>query len=285
VTNSRFWVGQPVVLAASLALGVVLGLVYAWLIAPVHYVDTAPDRLRTDLKEEYIVLASEAFAADGDWPALEQRLGALHEPDWAGSVRTLAGKAIAEGRPVGVVRSLAVVAQRLGLEDPAFAPFAPLPSPTVKATSTPGALASQPSPTPPRLPSASATAWPTSTAPPPPRPTATPGVNYRLVTQQGICDPDRPEPLLQVVVRDSQGNHLPGVQVLVGWDGGSSRLHTGLKPELGWGYADLVMQADHVYQVRLAAGSEIVNGISASPCNSRAGERLLSIRLIFERIR
>jgi hypothetical protein len=116
------------------------------------------------------------------------------------------------------------------------------------------------------------------------RPTSTPVLNYRLLTQQRICDPDRDEPLLQIIVRDVDGTEIPGAEILVTWGESASRLFTGLKPELGLGYADLIIKPETSYAVRLADGSEEASGIRASTCSSSAGQRLISTRLIFERI-
>jgi hypothetical protein len=269
-------------LLSGLVLGLVLGLVYTWLVDPVQFYNTAPDRLRSDLKAEYILLISEAYAADGDWHAAQERLADLGDPAIAHTVARLAEEAIAQGRSVTTVRHLAVLAGRLGASSPALAPFVPTPSlratPTsvaVLATFTPAPATATPTPTPTHTPS------PTPTV----RPTATPVLAYRLLTQQRICDADREQPLLQVVVRNADGQEIPGAEILVTWADETARLFTGLKPELGLGYADLIIRPESTYAVRLADGSQEASGIHASPCNSSAGPRLLSTRLIFERIR
>jgi hypothetical protein len=268
-------------LLSGLVLGLVLGLVYTWVIDPVQFYDTAPDRLREDLKQEYVVLISDTYAADGDWDAAQRRLADLGDPDIAHTVLQLAEQAIADGRPVATVRHLAVLAGQLGASSPALAPFVPTRS--VRATPTSVAVIATFTPAP-----ATSTPTPTVTPTPSPmptiRPTATPVLHFRLLTQQRICDPDREEPLLQVVVRDAAGDEIPGTEIVVTWGEEIEHLFTGLKPELGPGYSDLVMRPETTYAVRLAEGSEAVSGIHASACNSSAGPRLQSTRLIFERI-
>lgn len=268
-------------LLSGLVLGLVLGLVYTWLIEPVQFYDTSPDRLREDLKREYILLISETYAADGDWHAAQERLADLGDPDIAHTLLQLTEQAIAEGRPVATVRHLAVLAARLGTSSPAVAAFVPTQS--IRPTATPIAVLATFTPAP-----ATPTPTPTATLTPSPtptlQPTATPRLHYRLLAQQRICDADREEPLLQVVVRDAAGDGIAGVEVLVSWGAETARLFTGLKPELGRGYADLVMQPEISYAVRLAEGSEEVSGIRAAACNSSAGQRLLSTRVSFERI-
>ena len=58
----------PWYLLTGLVLGVALGLVYAWVLAPVKYVDTVPDMLREDYKAQYRALVAAAYMATGDLP-------------------------------------------------------------------------------------------------------------------------------------------------------------------------------------------------------------------------
>jgi hypothetical protein len=276
--ESSLW---HVPLLSGLVLGLVLGLVYTWVVDPVQYYDTAPDRLREDLKQEYIILISDTYAADGDWNAAQERLADLGDPDIAHTVLQLTEQVIADGRPVATVRHLAALAGQLGASSPAVAAFVPTRS--VRATPTSVALIATFTPAP-ATPTPSPTLTPTPSPMPTIRPTATPVLLYRLLTQQRICDPDRDEPLLQVVVRDPGGAEIPGAEIVIAWGEETEHLFTGLKPELGLGYADLVMRAETTYAVRLAEGSEAASGIHASPCNSSNGPRLLSTRLIFERV-
>ena len=44
----------------GLILGSSLGLVVAWIVAPVQYVDTDPSTLRVDFKDEYRLLIASA---------------------------------------------------------------------------------------------------------------------------------------------------------------------------------------------------------------------------------
>ena len=62
-------------------LGLAGGLFYGWRIAPVEYVNTTPDTLRQDYKNEYILMVAEAFQSNND-PDLAARqlalLGSAH---------------------------------------------------------------------------------------------------------------------------------------------------------------------------------------------------------------
>ncbi len=268
-------------LLSGLIIGLFLGLIYTWSIAPVQFYNTPPDRLRPDLKEEYILLIAETFAADNNWPAAQQRLAELGDPEITQTIAQLTKQAIAEGQSVTTIRHLATLAGQLGIQNPAIAAF--VPTPADRPSPTPMALVATFTPTPaePTLePTPSSTPMPTYT----PSPIPTPQLNFRLLAQQRICMSDRPEPMLQIIVRAGNNNQLGGIEIIVEWDEESARLYTGLKPELGRGYADLIMQMDTSYAVHLAAGSEKASGIHAAPCNSLSGPRQLSTRLVFERI-
>jgi hypothetical protein len=58
-------------------LGVGAGLVYGWVIDPVHYVDTTPAKLRSDYQTDYILMVAEAYQAEGDLDIAAQRLAIL----------------------------------------------------------------------------------------------------------------------------------------------------------------------------------------------------------------
>jgi hypothetical protein len=93
-----------------------------------------------------------------------------------------------------------------------------------------------------------------------------------LTGQEEICDPNLPDGLLQVVVLNSNRRQMPGMKIVITWDGGEEQFFTGLKPELGDGYADYLMSSDVTYSIQLAVGSEIANGISPSACQAPNGE-------------
>jgi len=53
-------------------VGIVLGLVYGWVIAPVQYTDITPDGLRIDYRTDYVLMVAEAYRSEQD-PALAAR--------------------------------------------------------------------------------------------------------------------------------------------------------------------------------------------------------------------
>jgi hypothetical protein len=65
-----------ILILLSLLLGIALGLVYGWVIAPVQYTDITPDGLRIDYRTDYVLMAAEAYRSEQD-PALAARRLAL----------------------------------------------------------------------------------------------------------------------------------------------------------------------------------------------------------------
>jgi hypothetical protein len=61
----------------SIAFGMGLGLYYGWVVNPVKYVDTTPDTLRADFRDDYILMAAEIYHQDHDLQAAIHRIGAL----------------------------------------------------------------------------------------------------------------------------------------------------------------------------------------------------------------
>jgi hypothetical protein len=80
-------------------------------------------------------------------------------------------------------------------------------------------------------------------------------------------------PLAIVQASDAAGQGVPGVEAVVEWDGGESHFFTGLKPELGTGYADFVMTPGVVYTLRLAAGGQIIPNLTPTECEGQDGGR------------
>ena len=72
-------------------------------------------------------------------------------------------------------------------------------------------------------------------------PTATQGAPFSLVDYALVCDENITPPQIQVNVFDASGNPVPGVGIVITWNGGVDRFVTGLKPEFGLGFADYSM--------------------------------------------
>jgi hypothetical protein len=61
----------------SIFLGVVVGLVYGWMINPVTYVNTTPDNMRSDYKADYVLMVAEIFQTEQNLPMATRRLDLL----------------------------------------------------------------------------------------------------------------------------------------------------------------------------------------------------------------
>jgi hypothetical protein len=70
-----------------------------------------------------------------------------------------------------------------------------------------------------------------------------------------------------VTVLDAGGQPLSSIELLIRWEDGEDRFFTGLKPELGAGYADYDLEAGKSYQVGLVGlKSDVAQGIVADAC-------------------
>lgn len=272
-------------LLTGLVLGVVMGLVYSWVIAPVEYVDAAPGSLREDFKDQYRALVAAAYLANGDLARAIARLEQLDDPNIARTVAIQAQRSLAEGRPEAEARALGLLAVALGQGPTPVVTLAPITQLDASATSEPAATVS-PTPlialteTPPSLPGDALTPTPTVRTPPPTStplpsrtPTPTPGAPFILQDIQLVCNPNLGGALIQVEARDAAGQPVPGVEILVLWDGNEDRFFTGLKPELGLGYADFTMTPGVTYLLRLAEGGQPVPDLTPSECDREDGER------------
>ncbi len=177
------------------------------------------------------------------------------------------------------------------LASTATATLTPQPSATPTNTAVVSETQVESSGTPPVTitPAARRTATPTATPAPTltPLPTATPsptpGAPFVLDKQDRICDPTLKEPLIQVLASDAAGQPVPGVEVVVTWDGGETHFYTGLKADLGPGFADFTMTPGTTYTLRLGDGGQPVNGLTAEQCSQPGGSTYWgSLRLRFK---
>jgi hypothetical protein len=274
-------------------LGLGAGLLIAWVIAPVEYVDAAPSLLRADYKDQYRLLTASAYAASGNLERARSRLSLLGDPDPVQALTAQAQRALAAGQPWESVRLLAALASALQNAPSA----ASLPSPTLAPVLFPQgettAVPAAPRPASPSPAAASsqaplaATHTPVPLIPPTPRPTrtptATPGALFALTRQDVICSPALPDGLLQVTVLDAARKPVPGVEIVITWNGGEEHFFTGLKPDVGNGYADFIMTPDVIYTLRLAPGGTLVSDLAAPVCQTEGQETYVGgLRLEFQ---
>ena len=242
-------------LIIGLLLGIAGGLYYSWGINPVEYIDSSPDSLREDFKSDYLTLIASAYAATGDADRARARLAWVQITDPASTLGRLAQNSLADGRPEAEARALAQLAAMLG-ERPL--PLIATPTPRGAGTSTPAP------PTP--------TFTPTATPSPTPSPTATASAPFSLSTKEKICNSAMQETQIQILVLDAAGHGVPGIKALVVWDTGQDFFFTGLKPELGPGFADFTMQEGVTYSLQLSQDDGLATGITAESCTDADGE-------------
>jgi hypothetical protein len=276
--------GVASLLLLGLIVGLGGGLVYAWTISPIAYVSVGPSRLSASHKETYIFLIAQNYALDGDWPRAESRLNALEDPALSQTVADLLQRYLRQGESETRLRPLALLADQLGVTDPAVALFVTpefrptaTPTPTLEPTTTPTLL-----PTPTNTPPPTATPSPTWTPAPTTTPSPTPLPVYRLLNQERVCEPDRPAPRIEVITLDVNLEQLPGVALLVSWDSGTDQFFTGFKPELGLGYGDFTMAPEVSYSVVVMDGSSPVSGLRVENCPASEGGQAGGWRLTFQ---
>ena len=292
-------------LLTGFVIGIVLGLVYAWLIVPRERQDTSPASLQAEFKDQYRAMIASAFVATGNLPRAEARLALLADDDVIQVLAAQAQRTLGEGKSPLEAQALGLLAVALGEGESNLIP-SPLPSTTptqnlestlesptpanpVPAETTPLPTATSgeqnPSLTPSGQDSQVANAGPTTATPLPTRtPTATPGAPFVLQSNTFLCEPDVPNPLIQVVAQDTSGEPLPGQEITVTWDAGEDFFFTGLKPEIDPGYADFLMEPGIVYEVHMAAGGQSVPDITPAECETETGSRYWgSWQLIFSR--
>jgi hypothetical protein len=277
----------PILLALLAGLG--LGLLYSWVISPVRYVDTTPASLRADFKDRFRTLIAAAYAANGNLDRARARLATLGDSDPVEALSAQAQRMLAVGESFNSIQQVARLAtdlQNAANSTPLVSPPTPSPAPPslpspLATSDTPPATASAPTL------SAEATGEPpvlvTATPRPLPTPTVTASPPFRLISQESLCDENLPEGLLQIIVQDRNRRQIAGIEIIITWLNGEDHFFTGLKPELGNGYADFVMQSDVLYSVQIAAEGAPVSDIKAPSCTTATGLPFLgSIRLIFQ---
>ena len=281
----------------GLAIGLVLGLVYTWVINPAELINTRPELLRTDYRLDWVRLVALSYVADGDIERVHARLEGLRHEDLTSAIGALIEERAAAGRSADLMRGLTTLAEALDVRTPAMLVYLHTPTSSSPAsTSVPSpTLTSTPTPTPSRTSTpyvlsllATPTRKPTRT-PRPPTPTPIPLPLFQLVQQEQICEPGL-EPHIEVVVKDEDGAGLVGVEVWLMWPGGADRAITGLKPERGAGYVDFSVEQDAPESVDYALGiSELgmplVTDLQIAPCPPQKGKETLlgSWRIVLER--
>ena len=121
----------------SIAIGVVAGLVFGWVVEPRRFAESAPDTLRADYKADYVLMVAEVYQKDRDLTLAVSRLALLGSNLPLRSVQ----EAIITGSELGYTRQdlqlLGKLSQALGSP-----PASPTPAATRAASPVPTGAAS-----------------------------------------------------------------------------------------------------------------------------------------------
>jgi hypothetical protein len=280
----------------ALLFGVGIGLAYTWVLNPHPGTQAQPRALRMEFKDQYRSLIAASYAATGNLPRARARLDVLGDSNPVDALNAQAQRMRAGAQTYERPDQVAALAAALGAETSGGVLFTPTLGIAIDAGNTftptsPPSLTDLPlllSETPEFIETQTiavetqpavleSTPRATST------PTPAPGEPFTLTGQENLCDPNLPDGLLQVLVLNRSRRQLAGVEVVITWNGGKEGFFTGLKPELGLGYADYAMTPNTTYTVQLARGSDVALGITAPTCQSPDGATFLgSIKLTFQ---
>ncbi len=61
----------------ALGIGIALGVIYGWVIAPVQYTDAPPNILREDYRADYVLMTAEIYHSEEDAESAARRLAVL----------------------------------------------------------------------------------------------------------------------------------------------------------------------------------------------------------------
>lgn len=262
----------PLIWLLALAVGFGLGLFYAWTIAPIQYIEAEPHTLRDDFKDHYRAAIAAAYHSNPDLERARARLDLLGDPNPSQALSAQAQRMVANGESPNSIQQVALLASALeGFAEVSSPTADPTKSASVEGTLVPASITATTSDLPPESGIESEqTSTPipiTSVTPKPSQiPTVTLGAPYQMVGQDRICDQELAEGLLQILVIKASRKQIPGAEIIVTWAGGEEHIFTGLKPELGNGYADYVMEFDVSYSVHMANGGTPASEISAPEC-------------------
>ena len=250
-------------LLTALIIGLALGLFYAWSISPVSEVDTHPHLLREDYKDIYRSMISRAYQANLNLPRAQARLNLIGDEDPALALAAQAQRFLAENGDTEMAKILANLSAALQIAaGPVPTPLPPTATSSSNPTATPDRSENQES-------GAEGSEEPSAS----PTPSPTPAPPFILQDSSPICDPTLGETLVQVIATNGAGEGIPGVelQISLGIDP-KEVFYTGLKPELGLGYADYLAEPGLTYQLEVPESGLVVTEIELPACQNDSGD-------------
>ena len=252
-------------LLTGLVLGLIIGLVYSWVVSPITQVDTHPNLLRDDYKDIYRSLIARAYRANVNLPRAEARLELIGDQEPALALAAQAQRFLAESEDNEMALILANLSSVI---QSAHMPAATQPQPT--GTPTPeesnGSNETGGNPT---QNGDGSTPSPSDGVISSPTPSPTDSPPFILQDSSPICDPTLGESLIQVIATDGSGEGIPGVtlEISLGTDP-TEVFYTGLKPELGLGYADFSAEPGLTYQLEIPESGLIITDIEVPTCQT-----------------
>jgi hypothetical protein len=223
---------------AGCVLGLLTGLLIAWVLAPVQYVDTSPASLRSDYKDDDRLLIASVYSATGDLGRAQARLALLGDTNPVQALTDQARQALEDGASEDAVSPLIVLAQTIANGSTAHGPTPPAATAVVVNSATP---------------------QPTEIAP------------FTLIGQQTLCDPGSTGNLLEIQLQNIAGQPLPGLEIQMTWPNGKDHFFTGLQPDQGEGYGDYVMTPGVTYGLQVLPTSPLLNGLAVPACQATDG--------------
>ncbi len=255
---------RPSLLLLGIVIGIILGAIYGFWIDPVKITEALPSALRSEAKDQYVILVASAYMQDRNLDRAKQRLAPLGDP--ARAVITTAQKLVAQGKDPGALVTLATILT--GVAAPTTQATA-ITAATLVKTSTPTSRVTSP-------PTAALTSAATSSL--------TPSADFKLITNEKYCNDVERKPLIIVDTVDENSKPLAGVRVTITWADGQDGFVTGLKPEISNSYGDFLMQVGTTYSVQVGSRTPPVTGIGTSTCvSSRNIPFPGATRLVFKR--
>ncbi|MFO8036407.1 MAG: hypothetical protein R6U57_07270 [Anaerolineales bacterium] len=259
-------------LITALVLGVSLGLLISWVIAPVRLEDTHPKNLREDYKDVYRSLIARAYQANQNLPRAKARLDLLGDENAAQALAAQAQRSLAEQGDQETARILVNLSAALQ-RTPAPEETSPSPTPPPEEAAEQG--------TPPTstengnnggTPEGTDT-YATRTPLPPPTFTPTDAPPFIVEERTKLCDPNITVPLIQVFATNADGEGVPGVEILISWaPDRQERFLTGLKPEIGKGYADFEAEMGVTYTIEIPESGLVISDVVITECQPDSGD-------------
>jgi hypothetical protein len=259
-------------LISGIIIGLLFGIIYAWVLDPVEFIDAAPSAMSEEYKTQYRELIAMAYSANQDIGRAQARLSLLDEEDQVLLLGAQGQQLQSDTTKIRQARAVLLLAEDLqkyilnGASSFIVTDETPIPGSNqadaaaetqpAENAATETAVESQP---------AGNSVENSSSEP------KNEGI-FQLDEKMDVCDPNLPQGLLQVVVVDSQDNAIPGVRGTVYWEEGNDYFYTGLYPDLGDGYGDYVMRDNVIYKLQIGQGSALVEKITPPICTAENGK-------------